>query len=459
MAAPSSSSQDVLSLVLQSEKALQQGEQLCQQAASLSSSTSQCSIDVLALDAKVRWMADAVLDQLEVARGIARYIQEKRAAISLQIQDWDDLRARHTTDLEGVLESLSGQFVPPSFHREKEEEEVSPFALPSSVKLNDKSTWKNLRDFVDDNAIEHVLDTIDSERNTLSDIFDTTEDYDLTLARTIDMVRSSIEPVGRASDLVRTIESTIMKQDDVKNGMAERLESLARHYEGMAEASRDAEAGEEFGEEDLNEMLRDTEELPAIIAELEDSVSSITDSSNVLTTKRSEFACRIDNMKATIDDLDELGDIMADMLATQDNIQGQCHHHLTTLHAHLTTLSSLHDSYSAYQLSYSKLVLELARRRAYTDAAGGIVRGMLQQLTAMTLEETRMRTHFTEDYGANIPDDICLCIGDLPTRWNILPDSKDHGLPDVPVGVLSEAKGIIAKAELEGSVAGGMDSF
>lgn len=57
----------IVSLVLQAKKALQQGEQLCTNAHSLSSASAQIAVDVLALDAQVRWMSEAVLDQLKVS--------------------------------------------------------------------------------------------------------------------------------------------------------------------------------------------------------------------------------------------------------------------------------------------------------------------------------------------------------------------------------------------------------
>jgi autophagy-related protein 17 len=56
----------LVSLVLQSKKALQHGELLCSRAHSVQNASAQCAIDVLALDAKVRWITDVVLDQLEV---------------------------------------------------------------------------------------------------------------------------------------------------------------------------------------------------------------------------------------------------------------------------------------------------------------------------------------------------------------------------------------------------------
>lgn len=57
----------ILSLVLHAKKALEQGEQLCTRASSLSTFSAQAATDVLALDAKVRWMSDAVLEQLKVS--------------------------------------------------------------------------------------------------------------------------------------------------------------------------------------------------------------------------------------------------------------------------------------------------------------------------------------------------------------------------------------------------------
>jgi hypothetical protein len=56
----------LVSLVLQSKKALQHGEQLCTRAHNASNTSAQAAIDVLALDAKIKWMVEAVVEQLKV---------------------------------------------------------------------------------------------------------------------------------------------------------------------------------------------------------------------------------------------------------------------------------------------------------------------------------------------------------------------------------------------------------
>jgi autophagy-related protein 17 len=94
---------NLVSLVLQSKKALQTGEQLCSRANDLSNASAQSAVDVLALDAKVRWITDGVLEQLKVMReytangsssspgsqlaaSIAKSIEEKRARLGREVQ-------------------------------------------------------------------------------------------------------------------------------------------------------------------------------------------------------------------------------------------------------------------------------------------------------------------------------------------------------------------------------------
>jgi len=56
----------LVSLVLQSKKALQHGEHLCTRAHASSNASAQGAVDVLILDAKVKWMVEAVVEQLKV---------------------------------------------------------------------------------------------------------------------------------------------------------------------------------------------------------------------------------------------------------------------------------------------------------------------------------------------------------------------------------------------------------
>jgi hypothetical protein len=56
----------LVQLVVLSKKALQHGEQLCSRARSISVDSAQAAVDVLSFDAKVRWVNNAVTEQLKV---------------------------------------------------------------------------------------------------------------------------------------------------------------------------------------------------------------------------------------------------------------------------------------------------------------------------------------------------------------------------------------------------------
>lgn len=89
------------------------------------------------------------------------------------------------------------------------------------------------------------------------------------------------------------MQNTLTAQEATIASMAGLLESLASHYGQMAGALKESEAGEAFSEEDLQsmhpllgnlisqtyqlrlDMNRDTEELPAIMSELEENAKSI----------------------------------------------------------------------------------------------------------------------------------------------------------------------------------------
>jgi autophagy-related protein 17 len=102
----------------------------------------------------------------------------------------------------------------------------------------------------------------------------TTQHFTPTLNERISDIENSLPTDAQSSNIIDMITS----QESTSTVMAQHLESLAQHYDQMASALHDSEAGEDFGEEDLQAMNRDTEELPAIMAELEDNISTIEES-------------------------------------------------------------------------------------------------------------------------------------------------------------------------------------
>ncbi|KAG6900219.1 hypothetical protein C0993_001288 [Termitomyces sp. T159_Od127] len=528
----------LVSLVLQSKQALQHGEQLCSRAHAVSNASANISIDVVALDAKVRWVTEAVGEQLKLVACVAKTIEEKRAGMEKKVQDWDKQRAKHSDALDEVLESLGSQYVPPDFYQttsaassifgsQHSDDGHGPFQVErkphgstlstvsqspsstlkgglrngkqavkegeSSERAADKKTWKTLRDFVDDQAIEDVFESIENDRLGLDYTMSKTDEYPETLTNTMETIRESLPALPDQPPMKYT-EDLLAEQDTRITTMASHLESLASHYEQISNALQDSEAGEVFNDEDIDgqylqknagasfkpngrlAMNRDTKELPSIMAELDESSDAIDEcqygltswfsciwiltvlKSNKLVAAKGTYQTHLSLLSHTLNDLDELGEIMPEMLQAQEDVEAKCEDELNGLQNYLLTIEHLRDRFVSYQTAFNKLILELARRRQYREAAENIVRGMVSQLTAMTEEETQVRSHFNSEYGGHLPEDVCLCVGNAPTRWEVVPmkgDVLSEFLPIIDNELITSAKDRI-HAELE-KATGGLD--
>ncbi|XP_006459322.1 hypothetical protein AGABI2DRAFT_184045 [Agaricus bisporus var. bisporus H97] len=472
----------LVSLVLQSKKALLHGQQICSHAHACSNSSARAAVDVLALDAKVRWISEAVVEQLKLAASVAKGIEDKRMHLHKQAQSWDTERSHYSTELDHILEALGAQLVSPEFHQtsadsslfgsqhssqedqpgphphDQSESRTFPPSSPSTTVRNhsgvlsgtdvrnirdqDRKHWKNLRDFVDDQAIEDILETIEGNRTALDDLLGRTSDYSETLNQAIESILTSLPQSADGSQLAARMRDTIVDQDTVGTSMAGALESLASHFEQMDAALKDTEAGEILGEGDLQQMYRDVEELPAILSELEDGGRMIDAHHTSLLAAQDIRNNNLVHLSSVLDDLEELGDIMEEMLQNQEEVETKFEEGLNSLQEQILTIRDLHEQYISYQTAFNKLTVEISRRQHYKDAAENIVKGMMSQLTAMTEEEDQVRRRFNAEYGAHLPEDICLCIGNPPTRWEVVPWPGDslELLPRIDEDLLVEAR-------------------
>lgn len=189
----------------------------------------------------------------------------------------------------------------------------------SQIRKEDRKYWKTLRDFVDDQSIDETLELIESDRVALEvcwsisrfdpsvliqnscffqqNVLAKTDDYPEILTRTINSVQASLstpEPDDPGS--LKLVQDIIIAQEKLVRSMASVLENLASHYDNMATALKESENGEAFTEEELFGessgcvffvvgvarltkeclvMKRDTEELPAIMSEMERDMKAI----------------------------------------------------------------------------------------------------------------------------------------------------------------------------------------
>jgi autophagy-related protein 17 len=82
------------------------------------------------------------------------------------------------------------------------------------------------------------------------EILSRTEDYPESLHTSVTTIKNRL-PVSSPSPCIKGV---LMSQDAASVNLANHLESLAAHYDQMARACSESEAGEAFSEEDLQGM-------------------------------------------------------------------------------------------------------------------------------------------------------------------------------------------------------------
>jgi hypothetical protein len=71
-------------------------------------------------------------------------------------------------------------------------------------------------------------------------------------------------------------------------------------------------------------------------------------------------------------------------------------------------------------------------------------------LISFVTEETRVRSHFNAEYGLHLPEDLCLCIGNSPTRWEVVPweGSSLEVLPSIDADLIADVSVFLVQVEI-----------
>ncbi|KAG9013933.1 autophagy protein 17 [Tulasnella sp. JGI-2019a] len=516
-------------------------------------------VDLLAMDAKVRWISEGVGDQLNLATSAAQAMHNQRTGLQAKATAWDYDRSLRAQALETVLEALSQQLVPPSLHQTSSSsslfgsqhsgsprdgkqqddrqlarssaneggfirslQEIRKFEHESQV-MNDRTKWKSLRDFVDERGIEEAAERMDADRASLDALLGTTASYPDAILTTIAQVRSNLPStidlglsqlfatsisspsaaspssapkspltqqglyISEAGSLAQTIETLLIRQDTLATNMAHNLESLALHYDQMSQALRDhglattepeisptlivgsaetykaaavaphrpqqsytqqhprgidmpgrSRTMPTLADEDMQVFARDTEELPAIIADIETAASEVNTINKHLGNLLELLNRSLEKLRGVMDMLDALAEDMLVKIDDQNRVENESILLHEALNAHLGSFDQLSETYHAYRHAYLRLILEMDRRKRSRDAMEELVNDMVERLDQMRDEELSVREQFFVEQGPFLPDDLCPFVGDQPGRWAVT--VGDETLLDLQESVLAEAR-------------------
>ncbi|CAE6406702.1 unnamed protein product [Rhizoctonia solani] len=468
-ASPAPTGSSLAALFLTSKKALLQGNNICNHASTLTAGSSNLTVDILTLDAKLQWLTRNVIDQLKAATSIAKYLELERDRAHSVARDWDRARSRRTRSLDAILEQLGNQAVPPSLHKTVSGSSVfgSPrsdlghqlFDTPkpgingkaslaashlnqeSDQTVHERSKWKTLRDFIDERSIEEALERIEEERSHLDDSLARSYDFPQALDEQISAVRDSL-PRLSAEPVLHEVHRHMTEQDRLVHAMAEDLEGIARHFGQVKDALQVEDDGGFINMDDIRILDQDTNELSAVVRDLDQSGRSVEGLYEQLSAMKASKLQDLEAHQAILNKLEDLEETMVAMLAEQDDVHREADCLLETLNSRLMELEKLEGAYLAYRRSYARLLQEMSRRERYRAEMEEIAHGMVERLERYRDEEIQRRHEFFTQEGEFIPEDLCPFVTDPPARWSLANTGEDDGRV-IAEGLLEEARRIL----------------
>ncbi|KAG8832638.1 autophagy protein 17 [Serendipita sp. 399] len=454
-AAGEGNGRDMLSLVLRSRKALDHTKTLCLRAEALAKDSTDLALDLVAVDAKVRWATEMIQDQLKLVNNVVKALSIQRLKVEQDAKAWDQKRKERTTALDAILDDLGSQLVPPSFYEttsgsslfgsQHSNEESGEGAIEGTTKENHvnkesggRMKWKSLRFFVDERAIEEAIERMDDDRNALEDLLESTNSQTQNLNAEMQAIRNSLATAQ--SNVQGSTQKLLHEQDATSNRMAQLLMDVTHHFDQMESALADQDAGEVIGDEDMEGYANDagisfgrrhggtTVDYSRDRAELDEDGGNKARSKASLTSER-----ELSLQRACLSALESLGVEMNDLVDRHQSVEVEAAAIQNTLQGHLIAISTLQETYVKYRAAYGSLVQEMHRRQKYRETVEEVIGGMNEQLRAMRQEEISRREQFFKIEGAYLPEDLCPFVGDLPTVFEIA--SYDE---EVPVSVDSQ---------------------
>ncbi|KAF9097342.1 Structural maintenance of chromosomes protein 3 [Mortierella sp. GBA35] len=205
-------------------------------------------------------------------------------------------------------------------------------------------------------------------------------------------------------------------QEQQTTTMAELLVSLAKHYDQVVHVLT---ADIHPTDEELELLRNDTDEVPVVIEELEESLALVQATSEEVGVREHLYATAYEEavlffrkIEALEPDLLELVEIFR----LAEGLEEDFH----TTEKLIGEINSLAIWYEEFHNSYGALTVEIVRRHQVHQTQERLVEEFMQKMQASYADEMNQRAVFSERHGKFLPVDLCPTFADNPLQYEII---------------------------------------
>ncbi|KAM3416937.1 Autophagy-related protein 17 [Cercospora zeina] len=338
----------------------------------------------------------------------------------------------------------------------------------------DEDETKTLFDFIDEDTHENLLSTL---RNLIDQYNDARGDLNDNLSNLEDSVNAIKDKLSETAagastlkpdkpiiydDAPPSIPSIFQGMEEHATEMAGLLENLVNHYdlcvsalkhtEGGGEAARQATAdmkeatpgteeslydktvAEPISDEERAEMLqvllKDSQEVDDVVAEVRDRANEMEDQYSLLTKYAKKARAQNQALQQVLETMREIRAAIPGHLDAAGHFREQWQSISVDIRVKTQELSELSVFYEQFLAGYRKLLREVERRKVNELAMKKIVEKARKDLDRLHETDRLARKEFMEDVGAYLPRDLGVWHGldEDSLRWDVRPVYDDRSL-------------------------------
>ncbi|KAJ1856869.1 hypothetical protein LPJ73_002121, partial [Coemansia sp. RSA 2703] len=217
---------------------------------------------------------------------------------------------------------------------------------------------------------------------------------------------------------VKAIGTLVSESQAAVDEITQDSQSMDHHCDQLRDSIRDLEAdGGVLSSEDYNVLLRDTNEIPAIVEDMNEALLDIQRRSEETHVRSLQYSAFYSDSQRQFDGIAQISQIIDGYLNSTSSSQAQFSQLLEKVEQSLGDIWGLVSWYRGFHNAYDALIGEVRRRRQAQKAMHAVVEDMRSRLEAVHMEEVKERAAFVDRFGPFLPSDLCPFIQDPPVQF------------------------------------------
>ncbi|KAF9921919.1 autophagy protein 17 [Linnemannia zychae] len=419
----------LLDLMAKSKKGLLFAEQLCSQAHEELDACQGHLTEIEKIFSKLCFVSRQIKVQIAAVESLLRIGRSRLSELWTASKDLQKDLKSVSLRMESALRALRNRQVDPEIQKRHPGNNDNPTGITADSVTNISDAAPKaavLFDFLDEVSLQR-LEQESTER---------VQRIQATTQRLQELVvhfsNQRIESKGYMSNAITLDESTLSfardkmhLQEQQTTTMAELLVSLAKHYDQVVQVLT---ADIHPTDEELELLRNDTDEVPIVIEELEESLALVQATTEEVGVREHLYSTAYGEAVAFFKKIEALEPDLVELVETFRRAEG-LEDDFNATEKLIGEINSLAIWYEEFHNSYDALVVEIVRRHQSHQRQEKLVADFIQKMQANYSGEMNQRAMFSERHGKFLPVDLCPTFADNPPTHEVL----THGEWNLPM--------------------------